>query len=364
MARSGHATVELAILCMLLKRQSLDASILENAFGGLKYLRISPMAQLSRCSLAAAMSSSNEPEIWRGVLESLSIGVCVLDVQKRIVLWSDGAERITGYLRHEVVGRSCVPQPILHCDQPGCEFCSEECPLARAMKTAHRFASAALLHHKAGHEIPVRTHALPVHNQHGSIIGAVETFEEIHEPANSEERIRTWQSDLDPVTSATRRDATETYMARAMSAFREKNIPFGILFLRVEGLPGFRARFGTEAASSFLRLVARTLEGALGMAEVVGRWAEDQFLVLLLGCEEEALRSMRERVRRIVAGEGIEWWGERHSLPVSIGEASIRPDDTLEMLIDRAQASLDTASAWLAGRGAMDSQNVESTGSE
>ena len=312
------------------------------------------------------MSEIDEPEIWRGVLESLPIGLCVLDSRKKVVLWSDGAERITGHLRHEVVGRSCVPNPILHCDQPGCEFCSEECPLARAMKTAHGADSRALLHHKAGHEIPVRTHAVAVHSQHGSIIGAAETFEEIQDGAGQGERASLSQSDLDPITLAARREVMAVFLAQAVAAFKDRDLPFGILLLRVEELPGFRARFGTEAASSFLRLVARTLERALSMADVVGRWAEDQFLVLLPGSEEQALGSTRERVRRTVAGEGIEWWGERHSMPVSIGEAAMRQDDTQQTLLDRAQASLNAASAWLAGRTSAEqsAQDLESTGSK
>lgn len=312
------------------------------------------------------MSFIHEPEVWRDVLESLPIGLCVLDSQRKIVLWSDGAERITGYLRHEVVGRSCVPEPILHCDQPGCEFCSEECPLARAIKTAHHFEATVLLHHKAGHEVPVRSHAVPVHNQHGSIVGAVETFEEIHEQSNQEGCTSLLESDLDPITSVAGREATESCLARSIAAFRENQIPFGILLLRIEQLAQFRARFGAEAASSILRLVARTLEGAFRKAEVVGRWAEDQFLVLLPNFEEEALRSTRDRVRRTLAGERIEWWGERHSLPVSIGETVIQPDDSLETLLERAQVSLRAASAWLAGRSAADQdyQNKRATGSQ
>jgi hypothetical protein len=47
-------------------------------------------------------------------------------MQKKIVLWSDGAERITGRLRPEVIGHSGVSETLLHCDQPGCEFCKED----------------------------------------------------------------------------------------------------------------------------------------------------------------------------------------------------------------------------------------------
>ncbi|HKV60269.1 MAG TPA: PAS domain-containing protein [Candidatus Acidoferrum sp.] len=54
------------------------------------------------------MPAFDEFDVCRNILESLLTGVCVVDMQKKIVLWSDGAEHITGHLRHEVIGRSCV----------------------------------------------------------------------------------------------------------------------------------------------------------------------------------------------------------------------------------------------------------------
>jgi hypothetical protein len=41
------------------------------------------------------MGMFDEPDIYHGILESLSTGLCVIDLQKRIVLWSEGAERMT-----------------------------------------------------------------------------------------------------------------------------------------------------------------------------------------------------------------------------------------------------------------------------
>src|SRR5207302_2864462 len=100
------------------------------------------------------------------------------------------------------------------------------------------------------------------------------------------------------------------------------------------------------AASSLLRVVARSLEGSLWTTDVVGRWSDDQFLVILNACREDAMHAVRERVRRMLANDGIEWWGERRSLPISIGEATAQPDDTIESLIARAQKSLEAAMAW------------------
>jgi len=298
--------------------------------------------------------SLHDSDICRSILESLPTGVCVVDTQKKILLWSDGAERITGHLRHEVIGRSCIAEPLLHCNQPGCEFCSADCPLARAMKTAHAAESSGVLHHKSGYEVPVRVRAVPVRSQNGSIVGAVEMFEDLqpsviaaHSPSVQLPEF------MDPVTGTASRATAERYLHRAFVTYRELHVPFGVLLIRVEKLTNFRANLGTEAGSSFLRVVARTLEGSFSIADYIGRWTDDQFLVVLSGCQQETLPSLREQVRRTLAGEGIEWWGERHSLPVSIGEACVQPDDTPELLLGRAHKSLHAASVWLTGTAAL-----------
>jgi len=293
------------------------------------------------------MSSFHDPEICRGILESLPCGLCVVDMQNKIVFWSDGAERITGHLRHEVVGHSCVSETLLHCDQPSCEFCKEDCPVARAMKTSHPADAIGFLHHKAGYEISVRIRAVPVHNQHGSIIGAVETFEELQPTASSIHRDDRPQLPgcIDEVTNLANPALMRSHLRETLATFVELQVPFGVLRLRLEGLPHFRAALGPEAADSFLRVVARSLESALWPTDFIARWSDDQFLVILNGCIAEGLPSVGERVRRMLAGDGIEWWGERRSLPFSIGHATAQPDDTVESLVERTQKSLEASSA-------------------
>lgn len=89
------------------------------------------------------MTSFHDPDVCHSILDSLPTVMCVVDMHKKIVFWSDGAERITGHLRHAVIGHSCVGETLLHCDQPGCEFCKEDCPIARAIKTSHPAEAAA-----------------------------------------------------------------------------------------------------------------------------------------------------------------------------------------------------------------------------
>lgn len=291
------------------------------------------------------MSSLHDFEVCRGILESLPAGLCVIDVQKKIVFWSEGAERITGYLRHEVIGKSCIAEPLLYCDQPGCDFCSENCPLARTLKAARPTEASGFLHHKAGHEVPVHARAVPVRNPHGSVIGVAAVFEHQHEFSISDHGEESRRPGcVDEITGVSIRDMLQPLLRESLVSFADMQIPFGILFFRLEHLDHFRASFGPEAASGLLRVVARTFEGALWKTDFVGRWSDDQFLIILNGCRDEALCAVRERLRHMLANDSIEWWGERRSLPFSVGHSTAQPGDTVDSLIKRAQKSLEAAS--------------------
>lgn len=290
------------------------------------------------------MSSFQDPEVLRAILESLPTGLCLVDVEKRIILWSAGAERITGHLRHEVVGRSCLGEPLLHCNHQDCEWCNEDCPVARAMKTAHPVEASTLLRHQAGYEVPVRVYAVPVHNAHGSIIGAVETFEESNAAAaaDRDESSLSYRGG-DDVTGVAGSAATHCYLRQMLDTAEQSGIPCSVLCFRLEGLDHFRHSCGPEAALALLRVVARTLESSLWQGDFVGRWGDDRFLVIL-HCRAESLVAVGERIRRTLAGNQIEWWGEKRSLPVSIGRATAQVGDTVESILQRAQESLATVS--------------------
>jgi diguanylate cyclase (GGDEF)-like protein/PAS domain S-box-containing protein len=291
------------------------------------------------------MPPFDDAEVYRSILETLPVAVCVVDLQQRIVLWSDGAEQITGHPRHEVIGHSYAAETLLPCDQPGCETSGEDCPLVRAIKMSHAIEGVGYLRHKAGHEIPVRIRAVPVHNAHGSIIGAVETFEDeaSASPDHREDNLKL-PGCVDDLTGLANHAMMQSHLRETLGTFHEVQVPFSVLNFRLDGLQRFRANFGAEAADLLLGAVARTLEGALWKTDFVGRWSEDQFVVILTGCREDALPSVRDRIRRMLAANSIEWWGDRRSVPILIGQATAQSGDTLEGLIERAEKSLAAAS--------------------
>ena len=72
----------------------------------------------------------------RSIVDSLSDGVYVCDLDRRITYWSRAAERITGWAAADVLGRQCFDNVLCHIDKDGHLLCGEEyCPLHRSIVT-------------------------------------------------------------------------------------------------------------------------------------------------------------------------------------------------------------------------------------
>src|SRR5690348_18503029 len=119
----------------------------------------------------------NEPELLRSALEATSVGVCLVDRQCKVVLWSDGAERITGYMRQEVLGHCCRDNLLDPCDAAGAHVCETACPLTAVPPASDSPERVLYLKHKDGHRLPVRVYATPLRNSSGIVLGAMESFQ-------------------------------------------------------------------------------------------------------------------------------------------------------------------------------------------
>jgi PAS domain-containing protein len=90
------------------------------------------------------MSAFQYPEIYRDTLDGLQISVSVLDLQKKIVFWSDGAEQITGDARIDGLGHTCAENILLHCTQSTCEMCTGKAPWRQPCTMLNRWKGSAL----------------------------------------------------------------------------------------------------------------------------------------------------------------------------------------------------------------------------
>jgi PAS domain S-box-containing protein len=113
------------------------------------------------------------------VINSLSEGVYVCDLERKITYWSDSAARITGWKQDEVVGKHCFDNILCHIDKDGHELCGNDfCPLHRAIVTGKLSKVSQLVYAQGsnGKRVPMEVTVAPIRDHSGNIIGGVETF--------------------------------------------------------------------------------------------------------------------------------------------------------------------------------------------
>lgn len=288
------------------------------------------------------------PEIWRTILEQLPTVVYLLDGEQKILFWNAGAERITGRLSRDVVGRLTRGQLIAGADVGD----NPESPTDPAGESPHGESGGsechAYLNHSDGHRIPISLRSFPVRDPEGQVVCAAESFE-VRVAAPEWDRRKSKLNAygcLDSATGVLTRDFAESHLRESLVTFYSHPVPFAIFCVQADDMDNVRHKYGPRAAQDILRVVGQTLDHSLRPNDIVGHWDDDEFLVLLVECSRAEIEKVGERLQKMLADCEIRWWGDALRISVSFGGTTVFSGDTLELLLQRAHhAMLTSASA-------------------
>ena len=288
------------------------------------------------------MSEFENPEIFRVVLESLQTGVYFVDRDQRILFWNQGAEKITGYLRQEVVGCFCRENLLAIGDSKKNVLSDAADSLNMVLRDGKATISEVSLRHKSGHRIFVRLRAVPIRNAHGTIIGAAESFDESLSASDWDRRQRKLADYgcLDEASGVLSKGVTLAHLRENIATFTEHHVPFSVLCIEVDRMDNMRATYGLPVVASVLQVVGQTLENSLRPTDFLGRIAENRFLAVLTECGPADIEKTAKRVRKMVSSSEIKWWGDEWSVTASFGGATVQHGDTSESILERAEKSL------------------------
>jgi diguanylate cyclase (GGDEF)-like protein len=203
------------------------------------------------------------------------------------------------------------------------------------------------LRHKQGQPIHVLMRVAAIRDPTGSIIGLAESFDEQRFTLDRDRNLHHLSEHgcMDEGTGVPNREFTEFHLAENLASFTRYQLPFGVMCIQIDQLAHFRSSYGQPAGEAVLRVVAQTMRNSLRPSDFLGRWAEDQFLAILINCGNAGVEQTGERMRKVVSCAGLHWWGDELSVTTSVGEAIAQPGDTMESLLQRAQIVLAQAAA-------------------
>jgi diguanylate cyclase (GGDEF)-like protein/PAS domain S-box-containing protein len=285
------------------------------------------------------------PDVWRTVLEQLPTGVYFLDHDQKIVFWNAGAERITGLLRQDVVGRCTRDQLVSRGANGTATEPPEDSPVLSALRDGRCSETEVLLHHKDGYRVPVSLRTFAVRDANGRVIGAAESFEESIASSEWDRRQSKLESYgcLHDATGVLSREFAESRLRETLTTFYAHPVPFAVLCIQASHLDDVRGKYGLRAAHDILRVVGQTLERNLRSNDFVGYWEEDEFLCLVAECSRPEIEKVAGRLKRMVSYPEIKWWGDAIRISVSLGGTTVCPGDTLELLLQRAHQAMSTS---------------------
>jgi PAS domain S-box-containing protein len=219
-----------------------------------------------------------DARVFEAIVDSLEIGVYLVDRHRKIVYWNHGAERLSGYKRHDVTERFCRDDLLVHCDENEKQLCGTTCPLSDCMRDGQIREASLYLRHREGHRVPVHVRAIPVRDKSGTVVGAAEIFEERAFAPEADRR----RDDLakygcqDECTRLPNRALMISYLREHIGLFNAHAIPFGVLLIEPETLPRFQAAHGQEAVRAILRVLGHTIKNTLRPTDFLGRSATER----------------------------------------------------------------------------------------
>ena len=278
---------------------------------------------------------ADRTELLESALDSIQEGIALFGLRGDVVFWNQAAEETTGYPGVDLMGRE-VPH--------GLESLAPENTLQTEWRPGPgmHFSNGVLTktRHKLGHDVPIIARTRPLRDVLGERIGTAVVFH----PAESLDALPRGTRGDDPGLVASQSDLEE----RLRSEFEDCNggaLPFGVMWLKVDQAEDLHKTHGAGACAAMIEKIEHALSVGLRPAEVLGRWGDDEFLIISHERTPEMLNAHGRVLVGLARTADFKWWGDLVSLTVSIGAAQTcqESNETLVQLMERAKHAMETS---------------------
>lgn len=292
---------------------------------------------MSETNLPSDMSNLGDFSLTE-ILDDLNDGLYLTDTNRIIIYWNRGAERISGFTAADVVGRSCMANLLTHADSEGVSLCKSHCPLAKTITDCLNREAEVYMHHKDGHRIPVLVRTSPLKDKAGKVIGGVELFTDLTNLLAHNIRVQELEklALLDTLTQLANRSYLEREIEARFEEMKRIGILFAILFIDIDHFKMVNDTYGHDVGDKVLQFVAKTLVSNSRPFDLFGRWGGEEFIGVVRNIDAEGLILLGNRMRMLIENSYLLHENKKLSVNVSIGATLVRPTDSCESIIKRA----------------------------
>ena len=159
------------------------------------------------------------------------------------------------------------------------------------------------------------------------------------------ETVRT-ESLTDPLTSLANRKYFDDALARAIAEAQAKDEQLSLMMTDIDHFKRFNDSYGHLTGDQVLRLVAMAVKQNVKGQDTAARYGGEEFAIVLPNTVLYAATTVADHIRRTVMVKKLVKRSTGQSLgrvTISVGVATLRPGDTPQTLIERADTCLYAA---------------------
>jgi len=147
----------------------------------------------------------------------------------------------------------------------------------------------------------------------------------------------------DPLTGTGNRFAMDQTLEREIELARRQKHPLSLLMLDIDHFKRVNDKHGHTVGDEVLKAVANSIKAQLRNVDMVFRFGGEEFLVVLSNTTREAAAMVGERLRLAAMELTYPMLGYPIELTVSLGCATLLPNESATSLVSRADSALYVA---------------------
>jgi len=144
----------------------------------------------------------------------------------------------------------------------------------------------------------------------------------------------------DPLTGSGNRVALDKTLSREVELAKRHGQQLSVLMLDLDHFKQVNDQFGHSMGDKVLKDAANCISECIRQTDMCFRYGGEEFLVMLSSADQAGALRIAERIRMSISA--LEFKNSKGELQVtsSIGSATLRGDDTMDSLVQRADVAL------------------------
>ena len=275
------------------------------------------------------------------LIDSMHDGVLFVDSQAKILLWNQGAQRLTGIHSDAVLGRQFTPELLDMRNDEGTCLVRAACPIAQSLASSAQLRQRMQVKGRHGEHVTIDLHSIPVYTADGTILGATVLLQDAQPEVSLEEKCQALHAEVskDPMTKLANRAEFDRMQPLYIKAHYQAKLPCSLIMVDIDHFKNINDTYGHQAGDEAITQMASLMKRLCREGDLVARYGGEEFAVLCADCGLVDAARRAEQIRRKLSETNHAQLGN-HRLTASFGVTQLQSGDSPETMLRRADRAL------------------------